>query len=562
MTKTVQVVVNSIAEDLDFEIECNTLVSVGETVTVEILGNMTNPEYSLTVVNKTTGRACETDGLTFQPTELGIHTLEVSVEADEGVATRQMEIYARNPLQEGEVETFGEDWMTVREFSPKYVAMESTWSVATTAETGIKDAEGNDSSYAVLETDAEYTHIYFNIRESRAYYRNLAMQGYTHVRFRVYVESPTGRGKLFNWEHNSTNSWRTTLGTAKAGQWTEFYIPLTAGVAGTSDKKPGFVESYEYYQSTWILLLDNSTGAWNANGREVDEEGNPLSFKIYFDDIFAVRKPYETTVNTTMDNDVYDLSSMLDRAWGTQVENYTYSVTKYTQYGTVKNTLVEKADLTSNNVDISALKGNDTACGSYKIEYFIKDANTEAPYQRIWLNVMDSSMLAYGYSARGMIWRYQDATANVRANADGALVYTTKGSWGAGLQIAPAYDLNYYKALMEEGYTALTFTMKLDVDYCDGVSETIKSTKFTITSFEEAGIEYQSGETHTITISLARIIYYYKELQNVALGSNPDTDWFGKYVLFYISYDDKEYTPDNHEQLTFTLSDFKMVKGV
>jgi hypothetical protein len=270
----------------------------------------------LTVVNKTTGRACETDGLTFQPTELGIHTLEVSVEADEGVATRQMEIYARNPLQEGEVETFGEDWMTVREFSPKYVAMESTWSVATTAETGIKDAEDNDSSYAVLETDAEYTHIYFNIRESRAYYRNLAMQGYTHVRFRVYVESPTGRGKLFNWEHNSTNSWRTTLGTAKAGQWTEFYIPLTAGVAGTSDKKPGFVESYEYYQSTWILLLDNSTGAWNANGREVDEEGNPLSFKIYFDDIFAVRKTYETTVNTTMDNDVYDLSSMLDRAWG------------------------------------------------------------------------------------------------------------------------------------------------------------------------------------------------------------------------------------------------------
>ena len=560
LTKTVQVVVNSLIESLDFEIECDTLVSVGDTVNVAVSGNMSNPVTTLSVVHKETGAACETDEMSFQASEIGVHTLQVTVKADEGTATKQMEIYARKPLQEGEVECFDEDWMTVREFSPKYVAMESTWTVANTAETGIWDIDGKESSYAVLETDAEYTHIYFNIRESRAYYRNLAMQGYTHVRFRVYVDSPTGRGKLFNWEHNSTNSWRTGLGTAKAGQWTEFYIPLTAGVAGTSDKKPGFVESYEYYQSTWILLLDNSTGAWNANGREVDEEGNPLSFKIYFDDIFAVRQPYETTVNTTMDNDVYDLSSMLNRAWGTQVENYTYSVTKHSQYGAVQSALIEQADLTSNDVDISGLQGNDTACGCYEIEYFIKGVNSENPYQRVWLNVMDSSFQAYGYEARGMIWRYQDSTASVKANSDGTMVYTTKGSWGAGLQIAPAYDLNYYKALQQEGYTALTFSMKLDVDYCDGVSEEIKATKFTITSFASAGIEYQSGETHTVKVSLGNVIQYYKELQNVALGSNSDTDWFGKYVLFYLSYNDKEYSPDNHEKLTFTLGDFKMVK--
>ena len=565
VTKTVQVVVNKATEILGVELECDTLVSVEDTVTVTADCSATNPTYSLSVVNKETGEECPTDGLTFQPTQIGTYTVQVTVNADEGTATESMEVYARKPLQEGEVEVFDEDWLTIREFSSKSVGMEGTWTAATTAETGIKDKDGNDGTYAVLETNAEYTHIYFGIRESRAYYRNLAMQGYTHVRFKVYVDSPTGRGKLFNWEHDSSNSWRTSLGTAPAGEWKEFDIPLAAGVAGTSDKKPGFIESYEYYQSTWILLLDNSTGAWNPNGREVDEDGNPLSFKIYFDDIFAIRKTYETTVNTTMENDVYDLSSMLNRAWGTKVENYTYNITKHTEYGSVQEQLVKDAELTSKDVDFSGLNGNPTACGSYEIEYFIKGANTEKPYQRVWLNVMDSSFNVYGTSARGMIWRYQDATASVRANADGSLVYTTAGSWGAGLQIAPAYELEYYKALQEdkalqkEGYE-LTFDLKLDVQFSKNVSDAVKDTTFKITSFGSTPINFKNTETHTVTVSLANITTYYKELQNVALGTDPDTDWFGKYVLFFVSFDASVYNVNNHKKFTFTISNFKMVK--
>ena len=560
MTKTVQVVVNSVAEVLDFEIECDSLVSVGDIVQVELVGDMTNPTYEMTVTNEATGEVCPTDGLSFQPTDVGEHTLQVTVTADEGTATRSMELYARKPVQEGEVEVFDEDWLTVREFSPKYVAMESTWTMETSQESGIKDINGNDATYAVLETDAEYTHIYFNIRESRAYYRELAMKGYTHIRFRVYVDSPTNRGKLFNWEHNSTNSWRTSLGSAPAGQWKEFYIPLTAGVAGTSDKKPGFVESYEYYQSTWILLLDNSVGSWNPNGREVDEDGNPLSFKIYFDDIFAVRRTYETTTSTTASNDVYDLSSMLERAWGTDVEDYTYSVIKHTENGTKQTQLVNNAALTSQDVDLSALPNNEVAYGSYEVLYFIQGGDATIPYRRIWINVMDSRFDVYGISARGMIWRYQDATAKVRANEDGTMAYTTAGSWGAGLQIAPAYDISYYQALREEGYAAIAFTLKLDVQFRDDVSDAIKATKFTVTAFEGQGVEFYNGDVKTITISLTKIIQYYKELQNVALGTNPDLDWFGKYVLFYMTYNDKEYSPTNHEQLTFTIGDFRIVK--
>ena len=41
-SKTVQVVVNKFAEDLDFEMECTTLVSVGETVSVEIKQQLLN----------------------------------------------------------------------------------------------------------------------------------------------------------------------------------------------------------------------------------------------------------------------------------------------------------------------------------------------------------------------------------------------------------------------------------------------------------------------------------------------------------------------------------------
>jgi hypothetical protein len=207
-------------------------------------------------------------------------------------------------------------------------------------------------------------------------------------------------------------------------------------------------------------------------------------------------------------------------------------------------------------------QGKDLSNGKncYEISYFIKNTDTEIPYRKIWLNVFDSDLEQYGYAARGMIWRYQDATASVRANADGSLVYTTAGSWGAGLQIAPAYELSYYTALQQNGYKSLTFDMKLDVKYCEGVSEAIKATTFKVMSFGGAGIEYQSGETHTVTVSLANIITYYKELQNVALGTNPDTDWFGKYVLFYLSYNDQEYSPNNHENLTFTLGNFQMVK--
>ena len=560
VAKTVQVIVKSLTEDLDFEIDCDTLVSVGDTVTVGVDGNISNAQYVLSVVNKETGAACETDGLTFKATEIGVYTLLVNVQADEGSATKEMELYARKALQEGEVEVFEEDWRSVRAFSPKYVAEEGTWSVATTEETGIKDIDGNDGTYAVLETDAEYTHIYFNIRESRAYYRNLAMQGYTHVRFRVYVDSPTGRGKLFNWEHDSTNSWRTSLGNAPAGEWKEFYIPLATGVAGSSDKKPGFIESYDYYQGTWILLLDNSTGAWNTNGREVDEEGKPLKFKIYFDDIFAVRRTYETTVSTTADKDVYDLSSLLERAWGTETEDYTYNITKYTEYGTNKKQLVSDATLTSNDVNLSELTGNDGAYGSYEISYFIKNTDTEIPYRKIWLNVFDSDLEQYGYEARGMIWRYQDATASVRANADGSLVYTTAGSWGAGLQIAPAYTQDYYRTLHNQGYK-LTFDLKLEVEYNEGATEAEKASPYQICTLAQGqnGTQYKNGETHTLTIGLDKIVTHYKKLQNVGLGSDPDTDWFAEYVLFHVQYENQVYAY-NHSKLTFTISNFKLVK--
>ena len=558
VSKEVKVIVNSVAEELDFELECDRLVSVGETTEVEVIGNMTNPTIKMTVTNKATGKKCPVEGLKFQPTEIGEHTLQVTVMADEGVATRNIELYARAPLQEGEVEVFNEDWRIVREYSPKYIAEEGTWTMETSQESGIKDINGNDATYAVLETSAEYTHIYFNIRENRAYYRELAMKGYTHIRFRVYADANCG--KLFNWEHNSTNSWRTSLGSAPAGQWKEFYIPLMAGVAGNSDKKPGFVESYEYYQSTWILLMDNSTGSWNPNGREVDAEGNPKSFKIYFDDIFAVRRTYETTTNTTETKDVYDMSSMLERAWGTDVEDYTYSIIKHVENGKTQTKLVDNALLTSNQVDLSALPNNNAAYGSYEVLYFIKGGDASIPYRRVWINVLDDSFDSYGASARGMSWRYQEATSTVRAGDDGSLVYTTAGTWGVGLQIAPGYELAYYQELRDQGYTSITFTMNMDVQFRDGVSDEIKETEFTVTSFEGQGISISDGDTKTITVGLTKIIQYYKELQNVALGTNPDTDWFGKYVLFYMTYDDKAYSPTYHNQITFTISNFNVVK--
>jgi hypothetical protein len=292
-----------------------------------------------------------------------------------------------------------------------------------------------------------------------------------------------------------------------------------------------------------------------------------LSFKIYFDDIFAVRKTYETSLNTTVNADAYDLSAMLNRAWGTKVEDYTYSITKHTEYGTKTVQLVNNQGLTSSMVDLSALASNNGAYGSYEITYAIKGANADIPYQRVWIDVMDPEQKMYAHpdlhnisSARGLIWRFQDATATFKANSDGTMTYTTAGSWGAGLQIAPAYEQSYYSALQSEGYQ-LTFDLKLDVAYNAGATEAEKASPYQICTLGQGqnGVTYKNGETHTITIGLDKIVNYYKKLQNVGLGDNPDTDWFAEYVLFYVQYDKDAYAY-NHSKLTFTISNFKMVK--
>ena len=157
-----------------------------------------------------------------------------------------------------------------------------------------------------------------------------------------------------------------------------------------------------------------------------------------------------------------------------------------------------------------------------------------------------------------MIWKYQDPTATVKTNLDdNTITYTTAGNWGAGLQIPPAYSLAYYRKLQQEGY-ALTFDLKLDVQYVENATEEVKATTYQVGSFGGAKINYKNGEMHKVTVNLANIVNYYKELQNVSVDNLSDS--WGRYVLFYFIYNDKEYTPDNHEKVTFTISNFKMEK--
>jgi hypothetical protein len=121
------------------------------------------------------------------------------------------------------------------------------------------------------------------------------------------------------------------------------------------------------------------------------------------------------------------------------------------------------------------------------------------------------------------------------------------------------FDLDYYKALKQDGYTSLTFDLKMDVNFCDGVSEAVKATTFEASIFGETKIQYQNGEKHTVTISLDKIILYYNRLRNNALsGANPATDW-NTYVLFGFVFNDKQYNINSHENVTFTITNFQMV---
>ena len=103
----------------------------------------------------------------------------------------------------------------------------------------------------------------------------------------------------------------------------------------------------------------------------------------------------------------------------------------------------------------------------------------------------------------------------------------------------------------------------MDVSYVDGVSDEIKNTVFKICPFmlfdNANAIEMKNGETTRITINLQNIVTYYKELQSTALGTDSNTDWYGKYVLFYMVFDSAAYSPENHEKITFTISNFGLV---
>ena len=71
-----------------------------------------------------------------------------------------------------------------------------------------------------------------------------------------------------------------------------------------------------------------------------------------------------------------------------------------------------------------------------------------------------------------------------------------------------------------------------------------------------------------LTISLDAIITYYNKLRGT--GNSNNGDWFAEYVLFHVEYGKNEGENDTnpnddtaayqHSKLTFTISDFKLVK--
>lgn len=185
--KTTTITVQSQTQ-LELSAEYDAFVERGVEASIVPVCSLENPEYSYSVKNKDTEESVTVDeNGGYICTETGWYVVDITATANEATASYSYEVYCREAMQEGEVETFGSDWETIR-LLQNYGTYNAKYT--NTAESGVKDRFGLDSEFLMLETSdfIEYANLYINPRGDEAYYRQLAEEGYTHISFWIYSE--------------------------------------------------------------------------------------------------------------------------------------------------------------------------------------------------------------------------------------------------------------------------------------------------------------------------------------------------------------------------------------
>ena len=278
--------------------ESDRFVEVGDSVEVTVSEDGVST-YALEVTHKASGTAVEVNGRTFVPTQAGVHTVTVTATNGENSTDYTYTIFAQAQMREGEIEVFDENWYDSLSYSDEADGRMGDWSITSTEETGIKNRFGESGTYAKMTTSDEFILVHMGVRGEQAYYKQLAKEGYQYVSFWLYIQSPKNLTHLTYFQMNEHNAaYRINKGNIASNRWVQLKMPLVPIMyEDMTDYQSSFVEAYDKFKSQMVapILIDNSD-AYNKDGREKDDEGNPIEFNIYFGDIYAVK---DVSVSTT-----------------------------------------------------------------------------------------------------------------------------------------------------------------------------------------------------------------------------------------------------------------------
>ena len=290
--KTV-VTVNGTAAGGTLDVDYEQFITVGETVSIDASYSNENATFTYEVKKASTGETVDASNGSFTPTETGVYEVVVRVSGVD--ASYKYNVFAQNPMQEGEVETFDESWAEKETFVG---GKRQDWTIVSSEECGLLDPYGNETMLAKYSTERAYIPLFINIRESKEYYESLKADGYEYVSMWIYMQSKTPHITISDRDPNG-GFYRKDGPTLYPGEWTEFRLDLVTGV---TTWYRSFTQCYSYYenQNHFYLQVDNSY-EYNFIGKEGTANyqywGGGDSITFYFTDIFAV-KPVSITALT------------------------------------------------------------------------------------------------------------------------------------------------------------------------------------------------------------------------------------------------------------------------
>ncbi len=291
--------------------EYDVMIDLGTETEIKPISNFENPEYTFSVTYKSTGEEVTVTNGKFIPTTLGFYTVNITATENDVKTEYSYEVYCREAMQDGEIETFTPEWEEVRTLC----GMDTFgWEVTSTEETGVYDRFGREANYIKMVSSAQYGYFYINPRGDEDYYRQLAEEGYTHVSFWVYCDSDINHD-IMSQLYPDKGAYTSNIGTITPGIWTEIKIRL---VENHVDYAGSFASAVEYFkkQQTHILCFDNAPG-WNSGGHE-------SNMTIYISDVFAVKSEnislVENAVTEYEVGDAIDFNNIISLPDGVEVD--------------------------------------------------------------------------------------------------------------------------------------------------------------------------------------------------------------------------------------------------